>query len=145
LYLGPISLTFTSTLTFLLGPNRTCVFYDIFTPNKIISSAMQYMCSVSGNEFFNEVLDFFILFCFEFCCPSHQLQSCTVACMTMQYLLYSWTLPVHRTSLPRGQHFCFIFGRSQVQISGRRPAILTKAFRSFLSYLQANAGIVGLP
>jgi hypothetical protein len=39
-------------------------------------------------------------------------------------------------------HSCFVFGRSRVQISARRPAILIEIFRAFPQYLQANSGIV---
>jgi hypothetical protein len=37
---------------------------------------------------------------------------------------------------------CFVFGRSRVQISTQRPAILTEGFRGFPQFLHANAGIV---
>jgi hypothetical protein len=40
------------------------------------------------------------------------------------------------------EHYCFAFGRLQVQFSTRRPAILTQIFRVFPLSLQANAGIV---
>jgi hypothetical protein len=36
----------------------------------------------------------------------------------------------------------FVFGRSGVHISARKPDILTEYFRRFPQYLQANAGIV---
>jgi hypothetical protein len=36
----------------------------------------------------------------------------------------------------------FVFGKSRVQISARRPAILSWVFSSFSSSFQANAGIV---
>jgi hypothetical protein len=37
---------------------------------------------------------------------------------------------------------CFVFGRSRIQISARRPAILIEGFRGFPQSLQANAVIV---
>jgi hypothetical protein len=43
-----------------------------------------------------------------------------------------------KKSWSSGQNACLIFGRSQVQISARRPAILT----DFSQPLQANSGIV---
>jgi hypothetical protein len=48
----------------------------------------------------------------------------------------------YRTSRPNGQYTCFVFGRSRVQISSRRPAILTEVFRGFPQSLDANSGIV---
>jgi hypothetical protein len=36
-----------------------------------------------------------------------------------------------RVSWPNGQHSCFIFGRSQVQILVHRLAILTEVFHGF--------------
>jgi hypothetical protein len=47
-----------------------------------------------------------------------------------------------RTSLSSGLHCCFVFGRSHVKISARRPPILTEVFRVFPQSLQANAGTV---
>jgi hypothetical protein len=41
-----------------------------------------------------------------------------------------------------GYHSCFVFGRSRIQISGCRPAILTEFFRGFPKSLHANAMIV---
>jgi hypothetical protein len=38
-------------------------------------------------------------------------------------------------------HTCFIFGRSRVQISARRPAIQIEGFRGLSQSLHANAGI----
>jgi hypothetical protein len=40
-----------------------------------------------------------------------------------------------------GYHFCFIFGRSRVQISARTPSVLTEAFSGFPQSLQANGEI----
>jgi hypothetical protein len=37
---------------------------------------------------------------------------------------------------------CFVFGRSRVQISVRKPAKLTEGFRGFSQPLQANTSIV---
>jgi hypothetical protein len=37
---------------------------------------------------------------------------------------------------------CFVFGRSRIQISARRPAILAEDFRGSPQSLQANAGMV---
>jgi hypothetical protein len=41
----------------------------------------------------------------------------------------------YRTSWSSCWHSCFEFGRSQVQILARRPAILTEQFRDFLQSL----------
>jgi hypothetical protein len=51
------------------------------------------------------------------------------------YLLY-------RTSWPKGQHFCFVFGRSWVQISARRLALPTEVCCGFPQSLQETSGIV---
>jgi hypothetical protein len=40
------------------------------------------------------------------------------------------------------QTSCFVFGTSQVQISSRRPKIVTEIFSDFSQSLQANAAIV---
>jgi hypothetical protein len=37
---------------------------------------------------------------------------------------------------------CIVFGRSQIQISDRRPVILIKDFRGFPQSVQTNAGII---
>jgi hypothetical protein len=47
---------------------------------------------------------------------------------------------LHRTSWLSGQQ-SFVFGRSRVQISARRPVILIEVFRSFPQSLQTNEGI----
>jgi hypothetical protein len=52
--------------------------------------------------------------------------------------------PPIRTSWSSGLHSYLVFGRYRVQISARRSAIVTEAFRSFAQFLQANSGIAPL-
>jgi hypothetical protein len=47
-----------------------------------------------------------------------------------------------QTSRSSGKHTCFVFGRSRVQVSARRTAILATGFRGFLQSLEGNARIV---
>jgi hypothetical protein len=49
----------------------------------------------------------------------------------------------HQTYRPSGRHSCFVFGRSQIQISALIPVavILTEAYRGFRQSLQAKGGI----
>jgi hypothetical protein len=55
------------------------------------------------------------------------------------YFCLKTTLQVStRTSRPTGCHSCFVNGRSRVQISAWRPAILTEDFRDFPQSLQAK-------
>jgi hypothetical protein len=46
------------------------------------------------------------------------------------------------TSWSSGEHSCFVFGRSWVQISVRKPAVVTEVFRGFPQSLQVNVEIV---
>jgi hypothetical protein len=46
------------------------------------------------------------------------------------------------TSYQGDQHPCFVYGRSRIEISARKDAILAKAFCDFLQSLQATVGIV---
>jgi hypothetical protein len=45
------------------------------------------------------------------------------------------------TLIRNSQHILFVFGKSRVQISARRPATLT-CFRCFPQYLHSNSGTV---
>lgn len=54
------------------------------------------------------------------------------------YICTNYSTLLHQTLLPSGQHSYFISGRSQVQISGCRPATLTEVFCSCLYSLQVN-------
>lgn len=50
---------------------------------------------------------------------------------------------MRKRSFPQGiYHSCFVFGKSRVQISVRRPVVLTEGSRGFLQYLHINAVIV---
>jgi hypothetical protein len=49
------------------------------------------------------------------------------------------------TSRSSGKDICIIFGRSRIQISTRRSAILAEVFRRFPRFLRANSVILGLP
>jgi hypothetical protein len=48
----------------------------------------------------------------------------------------------HRTQRPNGYKYVFEFGKSRVQTSAQRPAILTEDSRGFPLFLQLNARIV---
>jgi hypothetical protein len=96
------------------------------------------------------------IFCF-FLCP----------CTTEHWLVYHWWCKYHSLRNPEldytrcfkfsniitedntqsistriKEHFCFIFGRTLVQISARRPATLIEVIRGFPKYLWANYKIV---
>jgi hypothetical protein len=48
----------------------------------------------------------------------------------------------HTTSWSKGFHYCFIFGRSCFQTSGRRPTIYTAVVRVYPQSLRTTTGIV---
>jgi hypothetical protein len=47
-------------------------------------------------------------------------------------------LYIYRIIRSSDWHYCFLVGRSRVQISARRQAILTEVFYCFIHFLQAS-------
>jgi hypothetical protein len=84
---------------------------------------------------------------------SEFLRGCCVCLMSGLLFVHFIVLPefskikrpklceTHRILWSSGYHSCFIFGRSQVQMLARRPAVMTEVFHGFPQSLQADAGI----
>jgi hypothetical protein len=78
--------------------------------------------------------EFFFWFCFTYCIRIWK-QGYWIVLLTR----HSW-LRSHRTVWSSGEHSCFLFEGSWVQISTRKPDILTEDACGFPQYTQANSG-----
>ena len=62
-------------------------------------------------------------------------------CFAMTAHLRFATSPVKSTK-PQRQNICFVIGRSEVQLSGRRTAVLSEGSRGFPQSLQVSSGLM---
>jgi hypothetical protein len=143
-----------------------CVeFYSPHTPSWRDASANVHRIPLCGDRHFTLLsyseysilgLNLIFIICFLtniFCGYLPALQANPLVCLSVTSeksspasekcyfsFIISFYFPTHHASRPSGYRFWFIFGRSWVKISGRRPTILTD-IRYFPQPLQTNGTV----